>query len=229
MSTLQAFVEANPHIQWCPYPGCDQAILFHPPSAEDSPTHKDSSQVVHCGNRHYFCRLVCKVVMVMVASSSPLSRDCKEEPHEPCNCDEWKKWLDKADELAPKIGDRKGGVVHLRDGRVWSLKGRKVWSLKGRGGCGHSREGRVWSLKGREGVVTQGKRGCGHSREGRVWSLEGREGVVTQGKGGCGHRREREGVVTQGKGVWSLKGRGECGHSRKGRVWSLTGRGGVVT
>eukprot|EP00731_Ephydatia_muelleri_P020266 Em0012g1091a len=87
-SDIKAFVEANPHIQWCPYPGCDQAILFHPPSAEDSPTHKDSSQVVHCGNRHYFCR------------------DCKEEPHEPCNCDEWKKWLNKAEELAPKIGGK---------------------------------------------------------------------------------------------------------------------------
>ena len=112
--------------------------------------------------------------MVMVASSSPLSRDCKEEPHEPCNCDEWKKWLNKAEELAPKIGDRKGCVVHLRDGRVWSLKGRKVWSLKGR---------KVWSLKGRGG--------CGHSREGRVWSSEG--------KGGCGHSREG-GVVVEGKG-----------------------------
>ena len=33
-------------------------------------------------------------------------RDCMGEAHEPCSCEEWKKWLDLIEEMKPKAGDR---------------------------------------------------------------------------------------------------------------------------
>ena len=33
-------------------------------------------------------------------------RDCMGEAHEPCSCEEWKRWLDLIEEMKPKVGDR---------------------------------------------------------------------------------------------------------------------------
>ena len=35
-----------------------------------------------------------------------LCRDCMGEAHEPCSCEEWKKWLDLIEEMRPKVGDK---------------------------------------------------------------------------------------------------------------------------
>ena len=33
-------------------------------------------------------------------------RDCMGEAHEPCSCEEWKKWLELIEEMRPKVGDK---------------------------------------------------------------------------------------------------------------------------
>ena len=52
---FQAFVDSNPNIKWCPFPGCGRAVKL--PDLEDR-TKKvpaDTSRAVDCGNGHYFC------------------------------------------------------------------------------------------------------------------------------------------------------------------------------
>jgi len=64
---LQAFVESNPSIKWCPYPACGRAVrlpdsdnpmspLFRTSSGVRSPA--DTSHAVDCGNGHIFCWFV---------------------------------------------------------------------------------------------------------------------------------------------------------------------------
>lgn len=62
---FQAFVDSNPNIKWCPFPGCGRAVKL--PEVADgttvsgvtSPRHSkipnDTSRAVDCGNGHYFC------------------------------------------------------------------------------------------------------------------------------------------------------------------------------
>ena len=61
---MQAFVESNPSIKWCPYPACGRAVrlpdsdnpmspLFRTSSGVRSPA--DTSHAVDCGNGHIFC------------------------------------------------------------------------------------------------------------------------------------------------------------------------------
>ena len=58
---LQAFVESNPSIKWCPYPGCGRAVKLpgadnplSPRGMHDS-QQQDYSHAVDCGNGHTFC------------------------------------------------------------------------------------------------------------------------------------------------------------------------------
>ena len=60
---FQAFVDSNPSIKWCPFPGCGHAVKL--PDSENplSPTFRgtadagsvDFSHAVDCGNGHMFC------------------------------------------------------------------------------------------------------------------------------------------------------------------------------
>lgn len=84
---IQAFVESNPNIKWCPSPGCGTAVTKPTPKHDAlSPTRAlqedwkldgTSSLSVECCNGHGFCW------------------DCLGEPHEPCSCHHWKIWLEK--------------------------------------------------------------------------------------------------------------------------------------
>ncbi|KAL3854879.1 hypothetical protein ACJMK2_014115 [Sinanodonta woodiana] len=86
---IKAFVESNPSIKWCPYPGCGRAVKF--PDMETgslmSPRHSrlpnDTSRAVDCGNGHYFCWV------------------CSGEAHEPCSCENLAKWYSKISEIRP--------------------------------------------------------------------------------------------------------------------------------
>ncbi|XP_074650800.1 ankyrin repeat and IBR domain-containing protein 1-like isoform X2 [Tubulanus polymorphus] len=89
---IKAFVESNPNIKWCPYPGCGRAVRL-PESEVVSPTVAtarqrinlhDTSHAVDCGNGHYFCW------------------ECLGEAHEPASCENWKLWFEKAAEIKPE-------------------------------------------------------------------------------------------------------------------------------
>ncbi|KAK6165782.1 hypothetical protein SNE40_022633 [Patella caerulea] len=87
---IQAFVESNPDMKWCPYPGCGRAVKLPDldGSAATNAGHpripSDTSRGVDCGNEHYFCW------------------ECLKEAHEPCSCDNWDKWYNKVAEVKPE-------------------------------------------------------------------------------------------------------------------------------
>lgn len=90
---IKAFVDSNPNIKWCPYPGCGRAVKF-PEAVEGSslsmtsPRHSkipaDTSRAVDCGNGHYFCW------------------ECMGEAHEPCSCEQLRNWLGEINEIKPE-------------------------------------------------------------------------------------------------------------------------------
>ena len=59
---IKSFVDSNPHIRWCPLPGCGQAVS-RVPSEEGEVVEATRSaeplarpgHTVSCGNGHYFC------------------------------------------------------------------------------------------------------------------------------------------------------------------------------
>lgn len=60
--SLQAFVESNPTLKWCPSPGCGQAVRL--PSSmlptlhvavEGSSSEETEPMIVDCGKGHFFC------------------------------------------------------------------------------------------------------------------------------------------------------------------------------
>ncbi|XP_029650318.1 ankyrin repeat and IBR domain-containing protein 1 isoform X2 [Octopus sinensis] len=89
---IKAFVDSNPSMKWCPYPGCARAV--HLPEIENNTGSnsllstvkipEDTSRAVDCGNGHYFCW------------------NCLGEAHEPCCCDNWKQWHQKIAEIKPE-------------------------------------------------------------------------------------------------------------------------------
>lgn len=60
---IEAFVESNPNIKWCPFPGCSRAVKL--PDSDANPEEviiipnclppAPVSHAVDCGNGHYFC------------------------------------------------------------------------------------------------------------------------------------------------------------------------------
>ncbi|KAJ8319887.1 hypothetical protein KUTeg_001474 [Tegillarca granosa] len=85
---IKAFVESNPNIKWCPFPGCGRAVKL--PEIDNSnqaavkKLPSDTSRAVDCGNGHYFCW------------------DCIGEAHEPSSCENWKRWHQKIAEVKPE-------------------------------------------------------------------------------------------------------------------------------
>ncbi|XP_071144243.1 ankyrin repeat and IBR domain-containing protein 1-like [Mytilus edulis] len=78
---IKAFVESNPNIKWCPFPGCGQAVKM-PETYIKLPS--DTSKAVDCGKGHLFCW------------------ECLGEAHEPASCENWKKWYNKIAEIRPE-------------------------------------------------------------------------------------------------------------------------------
>ncbi|XP_045177754.2 ankyrin repeat and IBR domain-containing protein 1-like [Mercenaria mercenaria] len=91
---IKAFVDSNPNIKWCPFPGCGRAVKL-PEMSEGatasgvtSPRHSkipnDTSRAVDCGNGHYFCW------------------ECVGEAHEPCSCESLQKWMGEIKDIRPE-------------------------------------------------------------------------------------------------------------------------------
>lgn len=89
---IKAFVESNPNLKWCPFPGCGQAVRLPSSMLPSSPVAVDSysseeteAMIVDCGKGHFFCW------------------HCLHEAHAPCSCELWSNWLKKIAEMIPKI------------------------------------------------------------------------------------------------------------------------------
>uniref|UniRef100_A0A8C5C102 RBR-type E3 ubiquitin transferase n=1 Tax=Gadus morhua TaxID=8049 RepID=A0A8C5C102_GADMO len=84
---IKAFVENNPAIRWCPAVRCERAVRLSRPGPGDSDPHSFPllpSPAVDCGKGHLFCW------------------ECLGEAHEPCDCETWRKWLQKVTEMRPE-------------------------------------------------------------------------------------------------------------------------------
>ncbi|ELU11727.1 hypothetical protein CAPTEDRAFT_112704 [Capitella teleta] len=90
---IKAFVDSNPSIKWCPFPGCGRAVRLPDSDNPLSPsfrglndmrTGNEVSHAVDCGNGHIFCWW------------------CLGEAHEPACCDKWKNWHEKMGETKPE-------------------------------------------------------------------------------------------------------------------------------
>lgn len=95
---IKAFVDSNPNIKWCPFPGCGMAVK-NPKTFIKKTIHKkviipevheqhnmitEFSCTVDCGQGHIFCW------------------ECLKEAHEPATCKNWKDWVDKVHEMNPE-------------------------------------------------------------------------------------------------------------------------------
>lgn len=52
---LQAFVESNKSIKWCPVAGCGRAVRLPEIEQMHCTTQAKTSHAVDCGNGHFFC------------------------------------------------------------------------------------------------------------------------------------------------------------------------------
>ncbi|XP_045114482.1 ankyrin repeat and IBR domain-containing protein 1-like isoform X2 [Portunus trituberculatus] len=88
---IQAFVERNKTIKWCPLPGCGRAVKFPEAELETQPFYfpntkppPKTSHAVDCGNGHFFCW------------------ECLGEAHSPSGCEQWVEWQSKVAEVKPE-------------------------------------------------------------------------------------------------------------------------------
>ncbi|KAM4580905.1 ankyrin repeat and IBR domain-containing protein 1-like isoform 1-T2 [Odontesthes bonariensis] len=86
---IKAFVENNPAIRWCPEAGCERAVRLNTQGPGSSTSDALSfpqlrAPAVDCGKGHLFCW------------------ECRGEAHEPCDCETWKLWLQKVNEMKPE-------------------------------------------------------------------------------------------------------------------------------
>ncbi|XP_064085866.1 ankyrin repeat and IBR domain-containing protein 1-like [Macrobrachium nipponense] len=88
---IQAFVERNKTIKWCPLPGCGRAVMFPEAELETQPFYipntkppPKTSHAVDCGNGHFFCW------------------ECLGEAHSPSGCEQWAEWQGKVAEVKPE-------------------------------------------------------------------------------------------------------------------------------
>ncbi|XP_005093184.1 ankyrin repeat and IBR domain-containing protein 1 [Aplysia californica] len=109
---IKAFVDSNPDMKWCPYPGCGRAVKL--PDLDTGAGHgkrnkipSDTSRGVDCGIGHYFCW------------------ECLEESHEPCSCDNWIKWSQKIMEIKPETLDGTEQDTELAANCLWLVTNSK--------------------------------------------------------------------------------------------------------
>ncbi|KAK2910492.1 ankyrin repeat and IBR domain-containing protein 1-like isoform X2 [Channa argus] len=86
---IKAFVENNPAIRWCPMAGCERAVRLNTQGPGNSTSDPLGfpllrAPAVDCGKGHLFCW------------------ECRGEAHEPCDCETWKMWLQKVNEMRPE-------------------------------------------------------------------------------------------------------------------------------
>ncbi|XP_072034933.1 ankyrin repeat and IBR domain-containing protein 1-like [Amphiura filiformis] len=87
---IKAFVESHPNLKWCPIAGCGRAVKLpdvDTPQRETTPSPTSPppmSHAVDCGQGHIFCW------------------NCSGDPHEPCSCENWKRWQEKVAEVKPE-------------------------------------------------------------------------------------------------------------------------------
>ncbi|KAM4687998.1 ankyrin repeat and IBR domain-containing protein 1 [Discoglossus pictus] len=86
---IKAFVENNTAIRWCPTPACERAVRLKKQGTNNSGSDTLTfpllrAPAVDCGKGHLFCW------------------ECLGEAHEPCDCQTWKKWLQKVSEMKPE-------------------------------------------------------------------------------------------------------------------------------
>ncbi|XP_035468164.2 ankyrin repeat and IBR domain-containing protein 1-like [Scophthalmus maximus] len=86
---IKAFVENNSVIRWCPVAGCERAVRLStqgPGTSTSDPLIYPllRAPAVDCGKGHLFCW------------------ECQGEAHEPCDCETWKLWLQKVNEMRPE-------------------------------------------------------------------------------------------------------------------------------
>uniref|UniRef100_A0A3Q1BNI2 Ankyrin repeat and IBR domain-containing protein 1 n=1 Tax=Amphiprion ocellaris TaxID=80972 RepID=A0A3Q1BNI2_AMPOC len=86
---IKAFVENNSAIRWCPEAGCERAVRLNTQGPGTSTSDPLSfpllrAPAVDCGKGHLFCW------------------SCQGEAHEPCDCETWKLWLQKVNEMKPE-------------------------------------------------------------------------------------------------------------------------------
>ena len=91
---IEAFVEANPLIRWCPAPGCGLAVqvqltltltLTLIGCGLAVQVQQASARTVTCGSGHFFCW----------SCDAP-------SPHEPTTCEQWAEWCE---ESRARVGD----------------------------------------------------------------------------------------------------------------------------
>lgn len=114
---IKAFVDSNPNINWCPFPGCGRAVRLPEviegsgASSLASPRHSrvpsDTSRAVDCGNGHYFCW------------------DCKGEAHEPCSCERLQKWMAEINEIRPESLDGTEKETEVAANCLWLVTNSK--------------------------------------------------------------------------------------------------------
>ncbi|CAG2230784.1 ANKIB1 [Mytilus edulis] len=77
---IKAFVESNPNIKWCPYPGCDKLLRCQRLTLSYRVTH----------------------LKQWIVGRAISSAECLGEAHEPASCENWKKWYNKIAEIRPE-------------------------------------------------------------------------------------------------------------------------------
>mmetsp|Transcript_18725 Transcript_18725/g.36075 ORF Transcript_18725/g.36075 Transcript_18725/m.36075 type:complete len:991 (-) Transcript_18725:174-3146(-) len=83
---LRDFVKENKDICWCPAPGCDAAVARDADVKEPTDPKFKLPSTADCGEGHFFCF------------------ECKGEPHDPCTCEEWKRWNIDCEAMSKQLG-----------------------------------------------------------------------------------------------------------------------------
>ncbi|XP_050420875.1 ankyrin repeat and IBR domain-containing protein 1-like [Adelges cooleyi] len=79
---IEAFVESNRSIKWCPVPNCGLAVRL-PINTKKTKNNLKIAHSVDCGRGHYFCW------------------ECMGDAHTPCSCQQWSQWMTKISEVKP--------------------------------------------------------------------------------------------------------------------------------
>ncbi|XP_030830538.1 ankyrin repeat and IBR domain-containing protein 1 [Strongylocentrotus purpuratus] len=111
---IKAFVDTNPSLKWCPKGGCGQAVKLPLNTDPVSPRDVSSpsapppmSKAVDCGCGHLFCW------------------DCSGEPHDPCSCENWKKWSEKIAEIKPEKLSKTEEETEIAANCLWLITNSK--------------------------------------------------------------------------------------------------------
>ena len=51
-----------------------------------------------------------------------INRSCTEEPHDPCDCETWKKWQHHIEDMRPQIGDKSTSQLDNAASQKWLAK-----------------------------------------------------------------------------------------------------------